>query len=708
MNNYQVIDNEVIFDCGCVFTIDDKGKIVFDVDTHNPNNTLDIECPYSYKILADGITEGIFQLKSQLGNSWCKKLQPTELEHLVALGSLLRPGALQSKDSKGNNITVRYERKKNGKMELSTYHPIVDKIFEKTYGENIFQEQSLELVKQCAGFSLSEADTLRKGIGKKIASVVADCKKLFLSKGLELGIFNKEKLEEIFSWIEASQRYSFNRSLVGNTNVFTYKGFKQINELKIGDFVLCPNDSFKDEEYAQVTNIFDHGNQEVWKITIENDSICCTINHKFLCNDNKIRRLKDIFGKYDLLTRFGIRKIYKLEYQGILPTYDIEINNKHHLFFASSFITSNSHATGYGVLGYMSAYEKAHFPLEFYQYWLINEDKREEYAKLINEAKLFDIAVYPPDLRDFRTDFYARKGNIYFGLHNIKGLVKKDLDEIGKIFMSKDWNFADIGEGIRWMDFLYEVLENVSSKTVECLIHSGSIDCFGTDRAILAYEYERWAALTPVEKKCFINLPHKEDIKLAEFIELLILESEGWYKEKLLQYNEKVEKRKNSTRKRSKEPKPFVEPKEDRRLPKLRETLQELTDPLYNITDSFDSIIFSEENLLGVALTKHKTDEIINAVETATCLEVLNGRRDYVVLRVKVDEARAYKCKNGASTGKDMCFLKVSDKTSQMSAVAFPDCYEEFRHLLTRNNLIFISGNLDKDSFIVKRCYNVS
>lgn len=573
MNQSKIEDGNVVFtECDCQFNI--VGKAVnFCADLHNKNHTINFNCPATFNILSQGLTQGVFQLQSPLGVQWCSKLKPENIDHLSGLNSALRPGALEAKDDKNISITIHYERRKNGKEEITPFHPIIDKILEPTYGCMLFQEQSMEIAKQCAGFSLQEADILRRGIGHKEPETIAKCKILFLDKCKETKILSDKQAEQIFGLIEASQRYQFNAS----------------------------------------------------------------------------------------------------------------------------------HSLSYALISYVTAYLKCHFPLQFYKCWLSNEDKREEYANFINEAKLFNINVYPPDLRAFRTDFYSHKRDIYFGLHNIKGLVKKDLDSLAKVFVEKDWKFCELGKSIRWLDFLAYGLESVSSKTTEGLIHSGSLDCLGLPRARLYYEYERWCRLTPKEKKALMEKPELfNDSDLSYYVQLQIIEEESYYKEKIDKYKRDLENRHSSGRTYKTT---LVEPKENRRLPKLREILRELTSPLYNIEDTVDSIIFAEENLLGVALTKHKTDEIVNAAETANCLEILKGKKGYNVLRVKVEECRTFKCKNDTM----MAFIQLSDKSGRLPAIAFNKEYDEYQHMLTRGNVVFVSGEMgQKDSFIIKRVYNVS
>lgn len=293
MNNYKITNNEVVFDCGCSFFVI-NGRIQFCADLHRKNN-INFECPYTYQILGEGLTQGIFQLQSPLGVQWCSKLKPENINHLSGLNSALRPGALEAKDEHNISITIHYERRKNNKEKLESFHPVIDDILKDTYGCMLFQEQSMEIAKRCAGFNLQEADILRRGIGHKEPETIAKCKKMFIEKCKETQILSEKQAEEIFGLIEASQRYQFNASLTYDTIVETHSGFKTIDELKVGDFVKSPSDDYLDENSVEVTNIFDHGKLEVYEIILESGkSIKCTLEHKFLCDDGLIRPLSDI------------------------------------------------------------------------------------------------------------------------------------------------------------------------------------------------------------------------------------------------------------------------------------------------------------------------------------------------------------------------------------------------------------------------------
>jgi DNA polymerase-3 subunit alpha len=281
------------YNCGCCFPAKElengKYELIFDTDVDNIN----LDCQKTWDIISSGNTKGIFQLESRLGRTIAKKLKPENMEQLSGLISVLRPGSLEGVRD-GKNITNHYIDRKNGLESVDYFHPSLEPILKDTYGEMIYQEQAMQIAKDIAGFDLKESDELRKAIGKKKADQMSLMKVKFLSGAKKLGIVSESEAEEIFGWIEKSQRYSFNKSILDDTIVFTKEGNKTIKDLKIGDKILAPKTENKDE-YVDVINKYDHGEQEVFKITLENGQhITCTMEHKFLCNDGTIRPLSEI------------------------------------------------------------------------------------------------------------------------------------------------------------------------------------------------------------------------------------------------------------------------------------------------------------------------------------------------------------------------------------------------------------------------------
>jgi DNA polymerase-3 subunit alpha len=112
----------------------------------------------------------------------------------------------------GKSLTMHYIDRKHGIDSVVYLHDALEPILQSTQGILVYQEQAMRIATEIGGFDLQEADTLRKAIGKKQADMMAQVKTSFLEKSVDKGIVNKEQAEEIFSWIEKSQRYSFNKS----------------------------------------------------------------------------------------------------------------------------------------------------------------------------------------------------------------------------------------------------------------------------------------------------------------------------------------------------------------------------------------------------------------------------------------------------------------------------------------------------------------
>lgn len=199
------------FDCGCKFPILDKDGEFPKIDFALNLDAINLECYRTWDLISTGNTKGVFQLESRLGHMMAKKLKPDNIEQLSALIAILRPGALEAIRD-GKSVTNHYIDKKNGLESVDYFHTSLEPILNKTYGEMIYQEQAMQIAKSIAGFSLKESDYLRKAIGKKKPEEMVKIKKLFLEGCKKENIVNEQDAEQIFSWIEKGQRYSFNAS----------------------------------------------------------------------------------------------------------------------------------------------------------------------------------------------------------------------------------------------------------------------------------------------------------------------------------------------------------------------------------------------------------------------------------------------------------------------------------------------------------------
>ena len=172
---------------------------------------MNLDCQKTWDLIADGNTKGCFQLESRLGRSMSKKLKPENIEQLSALISIMRPGCLEAIRD-GKSVSNHYIDKKNGLESIDYFHSSLEPVLKNTYGEMVYQEQAMEITKVIAGFNLQEADMLRKAIGKKKPEEMAKVKSKFIEGAQKLDIVNNDEAEQIFGWIEKSQRYSFNKS----------------------------------------------------------------------------------------------------------------------------------------------------------------------------------------------------------------------------------------------------------------------------------------------------------------------------------------------------------------------------------------------------------------------------------------------------------------------------------------------------------------
>jgi DNA polymerase-3 subunit alpha len=157
----------------------------------------------TFEILSRGETVGVFQLEGKGMRDWLVRLKPSRIEDIIAMVALYRPGPME--------LIPRYIKRKQGLEKAEYLHPQLEPILKNTYGICIYQEQLLQIAHQLAGFTLGEADILRKAVGKKIKTLLEDQKQKMISGMLKNKIDNRTA-EKIWNWYEPFARYGFNRS----------------------------------------------------------------------------------------------------------------------------------------------------------------------------------------------------------------------------------------------------------------------------------------------------------------------------------------------------------------------------------------------------------------------------------------------------------------------------------------------------------------
>jgi len=164
-----------------------------------------LDDPETFDLISSGDTTGVFQLESRGFREMLRRLKPRKIEDIIAAVALYRPGPLQS------GTAESYISRKNG-MEPVTYtHPALKEVLEETYGVIIYQEQVMQAARILAGFSMAEADNLRRAMGKKKAGEMALLREKFINGAVARGI-NKETAEKIYDQMQEFASYAFNKS----------------------------------------------------------------------------------------------------------------------------------------------------------------------------------------------------------------------------------------------------------------------------------------------------------------------------------------------------------------------------------------------------------------------------------------------------------------------------------------------------------------
>jgi len=176
-------------------------------------NDIPLDDPAIYELLSSGEVAGIFQVESAGMRRVLTSLRPNEFNDIVAVLSLYRPGPMEYIDD--------YVDRKHSRKEVAYRHPALKPILKETYGIIVFQEQVIRLMTDLAGYSASEADLVRRAVGKKKKSELLKHSASFVKGAVEHGGLPKEVAEQIFSDIEYFARYGFNKAHAASYAVLT-------------------------------------------------------------------------------------------------------------------------------------------------------------------------------------------------------------------------------------------------------------------------------------------------------------------------------------------------------------------------------------------------------------------------------------------------------------------------------------------------------
>lgn len=570
---------------------------------HFSIDDIPLDCPATWRLIGSGCTVGIFQLEKKLGQEWSRKAKPESVDDLAALLSILRPGPLES------GMAQDYVDTKFMKKKAAYLHPGLKAILERTFGALIYQEQSLRIAAALAGFSLLEADSLRKGLGKKDPKVIAELGEVFVKKAVTAGTLTKPQAEEIFSWIEKGQRYLFNKS----------------------------------------------------------------------------------------------------------------------------------HAVGYGMTAYQTAWLKCHFPVEFFAAYLTfsgyKGDSKEEVYKLVQDARLFGIAILPPEIRRRNAHFAIVDGGIAFGLSNIRSVGGTAIGKIASV----------AGKALdTWPQFL-GMVPDLHRNVAEALVRSGACDCYEMPRRQMLAELEALFGTTTrdeagnkvevkglTKKELEYFLAHREELggtipallymserppadgpkPMSKMTKPEVVAAIQAMKEYPSAVDWEVENNALMATKR-KDLDAILkglgyDPKAANRGCANDERRALLADRAYALETGFPDTNTAKANAekfyLGIALSCSPADDADSSQATATCLDVARAPNGPTLSVVAIiDLVRHTKTKKGKAPGSPMCFLTLSDSTYSIDhAVVFPSAYEDLKHLCKEDSIVLVSGYKRDGSFLVQ------
>ncbi len=176
---------------------------------------IDLDDEKTFALYQRGDTIATFQFESEGMRQWLIKLKPSNIEDLIAMNALYRPGPMQ--------FIPNFVARKRGQEEIGYAHPLLKGILQNTYGIMVYQEQIIQTAQTMAGYTLGAADLLRRAMGKKKASEMAKQREVFVEGAQEKHGIGRPKALEVFAVMEKFAQYGFNRSHSAAYSLLAYQ-----------------------------------------------------------------------------------------------------------------------------------------------------------------------------------------------------------------------------------------------------------------------------------------------------------------------------------------------------------------------------------------------------------------------------------------------------------------------------------------------------
>lgn len=676
-------------------------------------SNMSFDDPETWSLFKEGRTKGVFQLESNLGRSWSKKLAPANLEELSALIALIRPGCV----SGGASILCRSTK---GKLLLKTLRDI-HSIGTQAIGSIISYDKDKD--KFVDNVVLDVIFRGHKEVFKVIAIDLTSPKQIRFDK---LKCTSDHKLLTPTGWVELQNLNVGDRIAsvidrkLGIISWAEYYGCSSCGDMDTYDISMkAPHHNFIADDMVvhnclqavtdgkSMTQHYVDRKHNRDEITYLHDSLkdildktqgvivyqeqAMLIAQKLAgFNSQESDVLRKAIGKKDadLMSETGTKFIEGCKKTGIVNE-DVAKEIFSWIAKSARYLFNKSHSVSYAVNSYMSAWYKAKHTREFFLSYLYHSseklDPHQEVAELVSEAKLFNIEVKTPNIVKFGSKFNIDKDIIYFGLKDVKSLTGKTGDSVIEAINKLEEGLKKPAKEWSWMDILICLGAEVNSIAFKTLASIGFFTTLNTKitRNKAVYEYEIFKALKEPEKT-WISENYKE---------------KGWTT--LIDcFTDLIEFKKLKKGVIAAGRVQFIE---------NEKTL--LANPPYDLTDDPAWIIDQEIKFLGCPISLAKIETSDTSSANTSCKDLANGKTgDKLCVAANINRLVTIKVKNGKSAGKLMSFLTIEDETCSIdNAVIFPESREKYEMTLYEgNNLLFCGSTSKKDgSFIIDKIFEI-